>query len=320
MSQVSALGLGCMSICASYARPMTEEEGIGVIHGAYDNGVTFFDTADVYGANKNEIIVGKVIVAVALNVTRAPLLPGYGTDNPVYRQFCKTVCLSIAKQARVFFHPSKSNGMHAFASSSYKCSVCVVPGQALKSLPRENIQLATKFGLSFQNGEMVVQGSREYVRKCCEASLERLDVDYIDLYYQHRVDTNVPVEETVSCLQCSPSSKGWCDVVLTVCVFSSWACTLAAMHLMSTSSWPLISTGWRDEEAGGRRQGQVPGSVGVECQEHTKSACCAPHHCRPDRVLFVVQGGGGGHHPNMQVRWPPSSSRSELTFTNKFLR
>ena len=45
---------------------------------------------------------------------------------------------------------------------------------------------------------MIVKGSPEYVRSCCEASLKRLDVDYIDLYYQHRVDTSVPIEDTVS--------------------------------------------------------------------------------------------------------------------------
>ena len=71
--------------------------------------------------------------------------------------------------------------------------------QALKQLPREKIQIATKFGiqtLAFPN--VKVNGSPEYVRSSCEASLKRLDVEYIDLYYQHRVDTKVPIEETVS--------------------------------------------------------------------------------------------------------------------------
>jgi aryl-alcohol dehydrogenase-like predicted oxidoreductase len=69
----------------------------------------------------------------------------------------------------------------------------------LKQLPREKIQVATKFGI--QRGgfpHMTVNGSPDYVRSCCEASLKRLDVEYIDLYYQHRIDTNVPIEETVS--------------------------------------------------------------------------------------------------------------------------
>lgn len=63
-------------------------------------------------------------------------------------------------------------------------------------MPREKIQLATKFGI-VNLSPMLVNGSPEYVRSCCEASLKRLDVEYIDLYYQHRVDTSVPIEETV---------------------------------------------------------------------------------------------------------------------------
>lgn len=71
--------------------------------------------------------------------------------------------------------------------------------QALKQLPREKIQLATKFGIvRLGNFQYAVNGTPEYVRKCCEASLERLQVDHIDLYYQHRVDLSVPIEETVS--------------------------------------------------------------------------------------------------------------------------
>ncbi|KAK7345911.1 hypothetical protein VNO77_16527 [Canavalia gladiata] len=74
-------------------------------------------------------------------------------------------------------------------------------GKALKELPREKVQLATKFGFcdSIRSNEtpFVVKGTPEYVRHCCEASLKRLDVNYIDLYYQHRVDTTVPIEDTV---------------------------------------------------------------------------------------------------------------------------
>ncbi|KAL1342611.1 hypothetical protein HN51_029143 [Arachis hypogaea] len=74
----------------------------------------------------------------------------------------------------------------------------IMVGKALKELPREKVQLATKFGV-INNGGMnfEVKGSPEYVRKCCEASLKRLDVQYIDLYYQHRVDTSVPIEDTI---------------------------------------------------------------------------------------------------------------------------
>lgn len=70
--------------------------------------------------------------------------------------------------------------------------------QALKQLPREKIQLATKFGIIASEGfQFKVKGTPEYVRQCCEASLKRLGVDYIDLYYQHRIDSSVPIEDTV---------------------------------------------------------------------------------------------------------------------------
>jgi aryl-alcohol dehydrogenase-like predicted oxidoreductase len=74
----------------------------------------------------------------------------------------------------------------------------ILLGKALKQLPREKIQIATKFGIQRMTyPNLQVNGSPEYVRSCCEASLKRLDVQYIDLYYQHRVDTKVPIEETV---------------------------------------------------------------------------------------------------------------------------
>ncbi|KAF6173391.1 hypothetical protein GIB67_027086 [Kingdonia uniflora] len=72
-------------------------------------------------------------------------------------------------------------------------------GKALKQLPRDKIQLATKFGIvkiAITTG-VEVNGSPEYVRECCEASLKRLGVDCIDLYYQHRVDKMVPIEDTM---------------------------------------------------------------------------------------------------------------------------
>ncbi|PQM40597.1 hypothetical protein Pyn_36571 [Prunus yedoensis var. nudiflora] len=71
---------------------------------------------------------------------------------------------------------------------------------ALKHLPREKIQLATKLGITgtVDPPTIVIKGTPpEYVRSACEASLKRLGVDYIDLYYQHRVDTSVPIEETI---------------------------------------------------------------------------------------------------------------------------
>nr|ABK22267.1 unknown [Picea sitchensis] len=125
--EVSKLGYGCMGLTGIYNNPVSEEDGISIIKYAFEKGITFFDTADVYGSTKNEVLVGK----------------------------------------------------------------------ALKQLPRENVQLATKFGIVMIDGKMDAKGTPEYVRKCCEASLKRLDVEYIDLYYQHRVDTTVPIEETI---------------------------------------------------------------------------------------------------------------------------
>jgi len=116
-----------MGLTGIYNNPVSEEDGISIIKYAFEKGITFFDTADVYGSTKNEVLIGK----------------------------------------------------------------------ALKQLPRENVQLATKFGIVMIDGKMDAKGTPEYVRKCCEASLKRLDVEYIDLYYQHRVDTTVPIEETI---------------------------------------------------------------------------------------------------------------------------
>jgi len=72
--------------------------------------------------------------------------------------------------------------------------------QAIKGI-REKVQLATKFGISFVDGKPEIRGDPAYVRAACEASLKRLDVDYIDLYYQHRIDIKVPIEVTV-CMVC----------------------------------------------------------------------------------------------------------------------
>ncbi|KAJ9541744.1 hypothetical protein OSB04_028250 [Centaurea solstitialis] len=72
----------------------------------------------------------------------------------------------------------------------------ILIGKALKGLERGNVQVATKFGIKSLEGEGEICGDPEYVRACCEASLKRLDVDYIDLYYVHRIDPNVPIEIT----------------------------------------------------------------------------------------------------------------------------
>ncbi|XP_075516443.1 auxin-induced protein PCNT115-like isoform X2 [Primulina tabacum] len=73
----------------------------------------------------------------------------------------------------------------------------VLIGKALKGVVREKVQIATKFGATFKDGKMEVRGDPAYVRASCEASLKRLDIDYIDLYYVHRIDTRVPIEVTM---------------------------------------------------------------------------------------------------------------------------
>ena len=123
---VSALGLGCMGMSQSYG-PGDDTESVATIHRALDLGVTFLDTADMYGPFTNEALVGQAIAS-----------------------------------------------------------------------RRDEVVLATKFGNERRrDGSWVgVNGRPDYVHRACDASLERLGVDHIDLYYQHRVDATVPIEET----------------------------------------------------------------------------------------------------------------------------
>jgi aryl-alcohol dehydrogenase-like predicted oxidoreductase len=127
--EVSAQGLGCMSLTDFAYGPADADEAVATLERALELGVTFFDTADVYGLTENEKLVGRVL------------------------------------------------GPH-----------------------RDDIVLATKFGNVFRNGERGVDGSPEYVHQACDASLERLGVDHIDLYYLHRPDLTVPIEDTVGAM------------------------------------------------------------------------------------------------------------------------
>ncbi len=124
--RVSELGLGCMGMSEFYGTG-DEDESVATIHRAIELGVTFLDTADMYGPFTNEKLVGKAIA-----------------DR------------------------------------------------------RDQVTLATKFGneRAEDGTRLGVNGRPEYVHKACDASLERLGVDHIDLYYQHRVDPDTPVEET----------------------------------------------------------------------------------------------------------------------------
>ncbi|MEN6495211.1 MAG: aldo/keto reductase [Thermoguttaceae bacterium] len=127
---VSTLGLGCMGMSEFYGTS-DEAEAIATIHRALDLGVSFLDTADMYGPFTNEVLVGKAI------------------------------------------HDR-----------------------------RREVVLATKFGNERRpdGGWVGINGRPEYVRQACEGSLRRLGVDQIDLYYQHRVDPQVPIEDTVGAM------------------------------------------------------------------------------------------------------------------------
>jgi len=126
--EVSEMGAGCMSISANYGPPADKNQGIRVIRTAYDKGVTFFDTAEVYGPFTNEELVGEAL---------APF--------------------------------------------------------------RDKVIVATKFGFDLEAGGL--NSRPEHIRKVVEASLKRLRTDRIDLYYQHRVDPKVPIEEVAGAIK-----------------------------------------------------------------------------------------------------------------------
>nr|AVY91681.1 aldo/keto reductase [Saccharum hybrid cultivar SP80-3280] len=109
-------------------------------------------------------------------------------NAPLGEEAVAAVVAHAFRRGVTFFDTSDAYGPHTNET---------LLGKALKQLPREQVQVATKFGIGQGAAGMTVCGTPEYVRACCEASLRRLDAGYIDLYYQHRVDTNVPIEDTI---------------------------------------------------------------------------------------------------------------------------
>ncbi|XP_057783713.1 auxin-induced protein PCNT115-like isoform X1 [Salvia miltiorrhiza] len=94
-------------------------------------------------------------------------------------------------------HHSIDSGVTFLDTSDFYGDNEILIGKALKGGVREKVQIATKFGIVSREGEMIVNGEAEYVRAACEASLKRLDIHCIDLYYVHRIDTRVPIEVTM---------------------------------------------------------------------------------------------------------------------------
>src|SRR6516165_8214389 len=129
--EVSAIGLGCMGLSFGYGPAVDKQQGISLIRAAVERGVTFFDTAEVYGPYTNEELVGEAL---------APF--------------------------------------------------------------RNQVKIATKFGFKIENGKQAGLDSRpEHIKQVAEASLKRLKTDVIDLFYQHRVDDQVPIEDVAGAVK-----------------------------------------------------------------------------------------------------------------------
>ncbi|WPC65332.1 aldo/keto reductase [Rhodoferax ferrireducens] len=128
--EVSAIGLGCMGMSMAYGPPADKKEMITLIHKAVEDGVTFFDTAEIYGPFTNEELVGEAL---------APF--------------------------------------------------------------RGKVAIATKFGIKLEGGQQVTNSRPEHIRQSLEGSLKRLRVDSVDLYYQHRVDPEVSIEDVAGAVK-----------------------------------------------------------------------------------------------------------------------
>ncbi|CAM6088005.1 unnamed protein product [Calypogeia fissa] len=117
----------------------------------------------------------------------------YGTNDLVPDENAVKLLHHAYERGVTFFDTSDAYGPHTSE---------ILIGKAIKSIPRAKLQIASKYGIVYtQNADgtrgVKVRGDPEYVRQACEASLKRLDLDYIDLYYQHRVDSSVPIEVTM---------------------------------------------------------------------------------------------------------------------------
>ena len=128
--EVSVIGLGCMGMSYGYGPAADKKEMITLIHAAIDRGVTFFDTAEVYGPHTNEELVSEAL---------APF--------------------------------------------------------------KGKVVIATKFGIYMKEGKQVLDSNPAKLRQSLEGSLRRLNVEAIDLYYQHRVDPDVPIEDVAGTIQ-----------------------------------------------------------------------------------------------------------------------
>ncbi|KAF7151294.1 hypothetical protein RHSIM_Rhsim02G0056400 [Rhododendron simsii] len=130
-------------------------------------------------------------------------------------------------------HHAVSSGVTFLDTSDVYADNELLLAKALKGGWREKVQLATKFGISSKDGAPKTRGEPEYVREACERSLKRLEVDYIDLYYQHRIDTTVPIEVTFYALT---QFRGW-DLAIWFQNTSSWCAYYIAQN--------YVDEGWR---------------------------------------------------------------------------